>query len=1071
MANALADLNYLTTALPESSTLISGGLILSKVIALTDANDNIMSGINGVPSLSNIAAWYGGPMADKDTTPTPSSYAKSLFRFDGSGYLAGGDIYWDEYGNGGIPGITWDGQNVVIGSEVKLESSSGQAVVGLVDAVRLLLDMFEDETYTENNTVKHRIKVGSGFQGLYTGGFLSAGGLSNSGGSSGTSLSAVWDSLSGHSDGYASRQIDPAHLVGYVTSSDIAGKENSSNKVTSLTASSTNAQYPSAKCVYDALAGKQATLTAGTGITISGNTISVDGTIGGDYIPLSGSSDIEGSLTPKTSGSYSLGTNTYKWNYIYGTYIVSQSLAAFRGGISITGGSSANCTFYRDSSNRLHVYPEMVFDNNTFVDNACVSITVPTGLTAGSLSNAGNIAISLTSGYTIPTTTSISNANSALQTISLNGTDLTKSNNKSNVNACTSIGVPTGLSAGTLTSAGVITLSLTSGYIIPTTSKIGEISTNASAISTLQGYFTSGVANSAAALSCGDVGSSTVPVYFDDGIPKTCSLDMSNYVTLTGAQTISGIKTFSNGLDITGGTSSRTLYIDSNGALHCTVPFISDSYISAGGASSGGGSAGTDLTGVWNSLKKNEDSFANVTIHTAHIPDLSNIYQPKYAFTISGTSGSTYNLATISTNAANGNTAYGWGNHANAGYLLASNAKITINGTQVSSGGSFNTASITAGTAGTSSATSSLQSLSVPYVTLNAYGIVTAYGTHTHTLMGSSSVGGTTQPVYYNGSAFASTTYSLSASVNSGTSGKLAYYSGANAISSYTSTVGSASKPVWFNGGTITEITASSLFSALSSSASTNLSMTIAGQERTATLYATYDTNSENIATNMGIIGNALKSLQSQIDSVASRDGFETLTAMDATFDSLSVARKAFFGSDICLMSEAYINLTSDLTSSAGDWIGYDSGDEEIAFDFVHNCHFYTGLYSDSYITAGASGSSSDSRLKDNLEQVSAERAWDVLKQLKPMEWVWNEKNAYLSGKLGAGLVAQDVAEVLPFAILEAGGYLSLNYSIMHAYEIAGLQDHEDRIEALESEVKRLTMENMELKNKLEIRI
>lgn len=852
--------------------------------------------------------------------------------------------------------------------------------------------------------------------------YISAGGTSSGGGGGGggTDLAAVWASLSGTTvDSYANTQIAASHLVGYLTSSDIAGKENTSNKVTSLSSSSTNAQYPSAKCVYDALTGKQDTLTAGTGITISGNTISVDGTVGGDYIPLSGSSAITGDLVPNANATYNLGTNSYKWQYIYGTYIVSQSLAAFRGGISISGGSSANCTFYKTTDGKLHVYPEMVFDNNTFVDNACVSITVPTGLTAGSLSSAGNIAISLASGYTIPTTTSISNANSALQTISLNGSDLTKTNNKSNVNACTSITVPTGLSAGNLTSAGVIAISLASGYTIPTSTAISNISSNSTAIAGLQSYFTSGVANSAAALSCGDVGSSSVPVYFDDGVPVACSLDMSGYATSAqGAKADSALQTISlNGTTLAKANNSSNV----NACTSIGVP----TGLSAGSLTAAG------------------------------------------VITLSLTSG--YKIPTT-TEVSNGTTAYGWGNHADAGYLTSADGKITINGVQTSLGGSFNTASITAGTAGTSSATSSLQSLAVPYVTMNAYGIVTAYGTHTHTLMGSSSIGGTTQPVYYNGSAFAATTYSLSASVNSGTSGKLAYYSGTNAISSYSSTVGSASKPVWFNGGTITEITASSLFSALTSSAATNLSVTVAGQERTATLYATYDADSENIATNMGIIGKALVSLQSQIDSVASRDGFETLTAMDATFDSMSVGGKSFFGDDLCVHAGSYLNLTGDLTSSAGDWIGYDESAEEIAFDFAHNCHFYRGIYSDSYITAGASGSSSDRRLKDDLEQVSAERAWDVLKRLKPMEWTWNKKNAYLSGKLGAGLVAQDVAEVLPFAILEAGGYLSLNYSIMHAYEIAGLQDHEDRIEALESEVKRLSIENMELKNKLQIR-
>lgn len=34
---------------------------------------------------------------------------------------------------------------------------------------------------------------------------------------------------------------------------DISGKENTTNKVTSLSSSSTDTQYPSAKCVYDAL--------------------------------------------------------------------------------------------------------------------------------------------------------------------------------------------------------------------------------------------------------------------------------------------------------------------------------------------------------------------------------------------------------------------------------------------------------------------------------------------------------------------------------------------------------------------------------------------------------------------------------------------------------------------------------------------------------------------------------------------------------------------------------------------------------------------------------------------------
>ena len=41
-------------------------------------------------------------------------------------------------------------------------------------------------------------------------------------------------------------------------------------------------------------------------------------------------------------------------------------------------------------------------------------------------------------------------------------------------------------------------------------------------------------------------------------------------------------------------------------------------------------------------------------------------------FTLTGTAGTTYNLAGIASNAVDGETAYGWGNHAQAGYMAGS---------------------------------------------------------------------------------------------------------------------------------------------------------------------------------------------------------------------------------------------------------------------------------------------------------------------------------------------------------------------------------------------------------------
>jgi len=54
----------------------------------------------------------------------------------------------------------------------------------------------------------------------------------------------------------------------------ISGKEDSTNKVTAWSATTTNTKYPSEKLVKDSLDEKQATLTAGANITIQGNVIS-----------------------------------------------------------------------------------------------------------------------------------------------------------------------------------------------------------------------------------------------------------------------------------------------------------------------------------------------------------------------------------------------------------------------------------------------------------------------------------------------------------------------------------------------------------------------------------------------------------------------------------------------------------------------------------------------------------------------------------------------------------------------------------------------------------------------------
>ena len=167
-----------------------------------------------------------------------------------------------------------------------------------------------------------------------------------------------------------------------------------------------------------------------------------------------------------------------------------------------------------------------------------------------------------------------------------------------------------------------------------------------------------------------------------------------------------------------------------------------------------------------------------------------------------------------------------------------------------------------------------------------------------------------------------------------------------------------------------------------------------------------------------------------------------------------------------------YPNRPDATTAFANAYTVYHSGNANKS-DVAWSCstltasstiHATGGIDSDSYITAGAAATSSDRRMKDNIDAVCADRALSVLMQLKPCEWEWNERNASLAGNRGAGLIAQDVQEILPFAVVDLGDYLYLNYSVFHAYEIKAIQNHEARIDKLETEVRRLLKENEELK-------
>lgn len=181
MAQLMAEvqnLQYLKTALSDGTTTVAGGLILTSLIQLgyKDAQDvrHTMAGISGLGQNSTApAAWFGGPMVDHELNHDATEFAKSLFRFNGTGYLAKGNITWDENGYGQVGGegdnyaLKWNDNEVRIGPNIKL--GAGDETIAMLAS---LLNMFElDTTSVAGKTLIH-----AKYDGLYSDGDIAAGG-------------------------------------------------------------------------------------------------------------------------------------------------------------------------------------------------------------------------------------------------------------------------------------------------------------------------------------------------------------------------------------------------------------------------------------------------------------------------------------------------------------------------------------------------------------------------------------------------------------------------------------------------------------------------------------------------------------------------------------------------------------------------------------------------------------------------------------------------------------------------------------------------------------------------------
>ena len=195
---------------------------------------------------------------------------------------------------------------------------------------------------------------------------------------------------------YTKTEIDNK---GYLTQhQDISGKEDTSNKVTSISAQSTDNQYPTAKCVYDAIESaiaSQATDLSSATVTLSASSFTYDGTSkvpsvtsvildeqaltsGTDYAVVSSPATNAGSytLTVNGIGDYK-GTITVNW-----TINKAQATISGADSISVVGiGESQSETYTTTGDGALSF---SISDSSVAtVSNSGGQVTL-TGVAAGS---------------------------------------------------------------------------------------------------------------------------------------------------------------------------------------------------------------------------------------------------------------------------------------------------------------------------------------------------------------------------------------------------------------------------------------------------------------------------------------------------------------------------------------------------------------------------------------------------------------------------------------------------------------------------------------------------------------
>ncbi len=118
---------------------------------------------------------------------------------------------------------------------------------------------------------------------------------------------------------------------------------------------------------------------------------------------------------------------------------------------------------------------------------------------------------------------------------------------------------------------------------------------------------------------------------------------------------------------------------------------------------------------------------------------------------------------------------------------------------------------------------------------------------------------------------------------------------------------------------------------------------------------------------------------------------------------------------------------------------------------------------------AAAADVPSDARLKRDVQAVTPERALELVMALEPVTFWWSEDQiVFPQGGRHIGLVAQQVAEVLPEVVEDRGGFLYVAYDELTPLLIATTQQQQALLVAQQARLEEQQAEIDELRARLD---